>query len=48
MRQPQYEVLEYRNHYRIIRSRVYRDAIVRLSDGQVRLYALPEARLGEL
>lgn len=40
-------IVQTTQHWRIIRGRWYRDCIVRLADGQLRLYAIPEGRVGE-
>jgi hypothetical protein len=41
-RRPAFVVEELTTHRRIISGRIYRDAVVVLSDGSRRLYALPE------
>lgn len=38
-----YVVETYTQHWRLIDGRWYRDAVVRLSDGRRRLFAIPDA-----
>lgn len=39
----EYDVINWTQHWRIINGRTYRDAVARrLSDGQLRLIAVPE------
>lgn len=42
-----YRVVEWKNHYRIIDGRVYRDAVARRSDGELRLVSYPREAAGE-
>lgn len=40
--QPAYVIVQETQHWRKIDGRWYRDAVVRLADGQQRLYAFPD------
>ena len=44
---PRYEVLERRQAWRIVGRTYYREAVVRRADGAIRLFLIPDGKLGE-
>jgi hypothetical protein len=42
MNRPTYTVVSWTTHYRIIDGRVWRDAVARRSDGELRLVSYPD------
>ena len=46
-KRPEFTVLEYRQRWHVVGERVYREAVVRRADGELRIFLMPEGRLGE-